>query len=132
MAKREFQRGMTAQNSRRAVVDTAVAFVDQLNSFNNLHHPEVFHQVKRLNEAVDAWHHRRAETYIIPTDQEVHPSLTRFAELLFLDELGTRTWDNAEEAEFEDLVRVISQLLRERDANIQEEQQQRGGDDAEG
>ena len=54
---REFRRGMPREVATQAVVDVAVAYVDQLCAFNVLAHPEVHKQRLRLSEAVDAYHH---------------------------------------------------------------------------
>ncbi len=39
-----------------AVIDAAVAYVDQLCSFNDIRHPEVIIWRNKLAEAVDVWH----------------------------------------------------------------------------
>ncbi len=55
--EREFPRGMSTSEATAAVIECASAYIDQLNSFNALAHPEVHKQRLRLNEAVDAYHH---------------------------------------------------------------------------
>jgi hypothetical protein len=54
--EREFPRGMKREDEALAVIDTAVAYVDQLCSYNAVMHPEVHKQRLRLAEAVDAFH----------------------------------------------------------------------------
>jgi len=54
--EREFPRGMSIDDARQAVLDVAIAYIDQLCSYNSLTHPSVHRERLRLSEAVDAFH----------------------------------------------------------------------------